>query len=299
MQNHYYTKKQFLVLLLTVITVFSACKKHDEIYRPGIPKGTRFQVLTVEGFVLDSVQVRIGPRSIVAGYLFEEVSSNTFEVPFDTALNVNRVVLYQKDGSLPYPGSQFRFEDRYRDTSVTVFYDGKTISYNPVLPKPANGKMGMRITFKSTASKYTGPVDIEFHEAYQRTFKRPMLDSAGNPVLDKNGDPKTESYDSTLVKPEITFTIKNVKRSEFNDFFELTVPADSRQVGYAMYIRLPGTTNPLNYQKGLDITPYEVISFNEDYTKLITIIDARLVTTRPNRIIYEVADRSGTFQQAP
>lgn len=284
-----FTSKGLLIIVL-ISCIFCACKK-EEVFRPGIPKGTRFRNLTVDGFMLDSVQLRVGPRSILAGYLFEEISANTFIIPFDSMQTLNRVVLYQKDGSKPFQGSQFKFDNRYKDTSVKVFYDGKTLAYNPVPPVPSGENMLLRVTFKSMASNYRGHVDLELHDAYLKTFKRPVIVN-GDTVRDDSGDIKYQNYDSILVAAPIKTLIKNVKRTEFTDYVELTKPQTSQSIGYAFYVRLPGQTTGINYPKGLKLPEWDLILYEPAYTLLLAIKDNKLETEIPNRIEYKTTNVS-------
>lgn len=259
-----------VVFFAVLASIAVACKK--EAYRPGIAPGTRFPKLIVNGFSLDSVQVRIGPKSIAAGYLFEDISANAFVVPFDSTQTLSRIVMYKKDGSTPYQGSQINFKNKYRDTTLNVFFDGKTIEYNPVLKKPMTGKMGLRINFRSIASNYRGAVDIAIYERY--------ADSEGN----------------TLIKSEAQ-VIKNVKRDEFSPYVEINGPTTDSFLDYIFYVRMAGTNNAINYPNGVTVIPFETFPFQPDYTSLLTINDIRLVTENPNRIIYSVTDRATAFPQ--
>ena len=272
--------------LLFFITL-SGCKKQD--YRPGYESGTTFPTIHLNGFILDRMQVHVGPKSVVAGEIFEEVSDKTFEVPFAASLNVNRVVFYNADNTAPYTGSQIRFETPTKDTTVKIFYDGKTFVQNPVFPVPTVGKMGIRVTFKSQASSYTGLVDLELHERYATTVKVIRI----NPTTGKK---ETVNLDTILIKPTASQTIRNIKRTEFSAYSEINAPVEDGFINYVFYVHLSSTGGNLPYPAGVSVSPYDFIEFIPNYTALYQIKDIRITTDKPNRIDYLVADRAPLFQ---
>ncbi|AYL98421.1 hypothetical protein [Mucilaginibacter celer] len=275
------------VFILLVLAAVSGCAKKD--YRPGYAVGTTFPIINLKGYTLERMQVRVGPRSVVAGYVTEEISGVSYEVPFNPSQDLNRVVFYKEDGSVPYAGSQIRFNTPNRDTTVKIFYDGKTFFQNPVFPAPTAGSMGLRITFKSTASTYKGPVDIELHERYSTTVKVTRVDP-------KTGKPITVNVDTVLIKPEPAGIIHGVKQTEFNTYTELNPPASPTFVDYAVYIHVANTGNPLPYPTGVVVTPYDLLPFQPDYFALYTITDIRVTAEKPNVITYKVDDRASLFQ---
>ncbi|RVU00722.1 hypothetical protein EOD41_12060 [Mucilaginibacter limnophilus] len=277
--------------------ILNSCSKEEQ-YRPGFEKGTTFPKINLKGFTLDNMQVRIGPKSSLAGNVFEDISGVAFEVPFADTQRLNRVVFYSEDGKTPYKGSQIRFETPGRDTTVAIFYDGKTFVQNPVFPMPAPGNMGVRFNFKSTASAYKGRVNIELHEEYAANVRVPARDPlTGQVVLNSRGD--TVKIDSTVfrIKPQIALTVPDVKWTEFAVFTEIPPPVEPDFSSYVFYIRVADTSKPLPYPAGLDITPYGRIDFIPDYTALYTIQDIRIETETPNRINYLVNDRMSNFMQ--
>jgi cellobiose-specific phosphotransferase system component IIB len=277
------------IFAILIFILFSGCSKQD--YRPGYAAGTKFPKINLKGFTLDKMQVHIGPRSVVAGEIFEEVAGNTasFEVPFAESQDVNRVVFYNADNTAPYAGSQIRFNTPAKDTTVKIFYDGKTFFQNPVFPVPTAGKMGIRLTFKSKASAYTGLVDLELHERYATTVKVVKI----NPTTGKK---ETVNVDTVLIKPQVSQTIKNIKRTEFNAYSEINAPVEAGFINYVFYVRMSNTGGNLPYPAGVTITPYDFIEFIPDYTALYQINDIRITNEKPNKINYIVSDRAPLFQ---
>jgi len=276
------------IFAILIFILFSACSKQD--YRPGYASGTKFPKINLKGFTLDRMQVHIGPRSVVAGEIFEEVSDKAFEVPFAESLDVNRVVFYNADNTVPYAGSQIRFNTPTKDTTVKIFYDGKTFVQNPVFPTPTAGKMGLRVTFKSQASAYTGPVDLELHERYATQVDLITI----NP---RTGKKDTIKKGTILIKPEVSQTIRSIKRTEFNGYSEINEPTLDGFINYAFYIHIANTTNNLPYPAGVSTTPEDhFIEFTPDYTALYTINDIRITNVKPNKINYLATDRAVLFQ---
>lgn len=275
------------IFALIAFVAVSGCAKKD--YRPGFPEGTTFPSISLKGFTLERMQVRVGPRSVIAGYVSEEISGVTYEVPFAAAQDVNRVVFYKEDGTVPYTGSQIRFNTPNRDTTVKVFYDGKTFFQNPEFPVPPAGKMALRVNFKTTASTYKGAVDIELHERYSATVKVTRIDP-------KTGKPITVNVDTVLIRPQPAGIIRDVKQTEFNSYTELNQPIMPTFVDYAFYIHMAGTSNPLPYPAGVVVTPYDLLQFQPDYFALYTITDIRITAEKPNVITYKVDDRVSLFQ---
>lgn len=275
------------IFAFLIFILFSGCSKQD--YRPGYAEGTTFPTIHLSGFTLDKMQVHVGPRSVVAGEIFEEISDVSYEVPFSESLEVNRVVFYNADNSAPYAGSQIRFNTPTKDTTVKIFYDGKTFFQNPVFPAPTAGKMGIRITFKSQSSAYTGLVDIELHERYATTIKITRTNPA-------TGKKETVNVDTILIKPQVAQTIKGIKRTEFNTYSEINAPVQDGFINYIFYVHIANTIDSLPYPPGVTVTPYDFIEFTPDYTALYTISDIRITNVKPNNINYLVADRAVLFQ---
>lgn len=282
-------KKYFLFTIAAFIMLaLNSCKKSD--FSPSIPDGTRFSHITLKGYTTDNMQVRVGPRSVVAGYVNEDISSLSFEVPFAADQNLNRVVFYKEDGSAPYATSQINFKTPGKDTTMRIFYDGKTFFQNPVFPVAASGKMLFRVNFQSTASTYKGLVDLELHEA--KSVAKEIIDPKTGDVIDVKI--------TTTIKPAIAKKIANVKPTEFSDYVEIPAlaldPDPNVSNFYVIYFRLPGTANPLPYPTtSVTVDPYAVLNTTPDYTALIVIKDVRLTTEKPNRITYLMDDKMLQF----
>jgi hypothetical protein len=293
--NHYNKISNILFALVIFISV-TGCSKQD--YRPGYAEGTKYPTIHLSGYTLETMQVHVGPRSVVAGYVSEEISDVKYEVPFAAAQDVNRVVFYKEDGSVPYTGSQIRFETPGKDTSVKIFYDGKTFFQNPVFPAPTAGKMGLRITFKSQASTYKGAVDLELHDIYDTRVTK--IDPAtGKPFKDSKG--KDILFDTVLVKPAVSLIVRNIKSTEFTTYIELPTPATPRAnpddpIRYAFYVRKANTTESLPYPANVTPPTYDYLDFLPDYYAIYTLIDVRLNTTNPASIVYKIDDRTTLFQ---
>jgi hypothetical protein len=301
--NNKFVKGFFTLLAFTAIW---GCAKKD--YRPGFPEGTTFPTIHLNGYTLDRMQVRVGPRSVIAGYVTEEISDVTYEVPFGASQDVNRVVFYKEDGSAPYTGSQIRFNTPTRDTTVKVFYDGKTFVQNPIFETPATGKMGLRINFQSLYSSYKGPVDLELHEIYDIKFTK-INPATGLPYKDSKGNNKL--FDTTLVRPAVAFLFRNLKSTEFNAYSEISAPpprpkdadGNPRLPQYAFFVRKANTSESLQYPANVTppitsytVPPTEVIDFIPDHNALLTIKDNILEFENPKRVNYLTKDRTELFQ---
>jgi len=269
-----YMKLNRYLLIFTAATIVSAlvssCKQ--EYINLSIPEGTRFSNITLKGYTVDDMQVHIGPRSVLAGNIFEEVSERTLEAPFAKEQGINEVVFYNASGTTAYAGSQINFLSTSKDTTVRIFYDGKTFTKNPVFPVVASGKMLVRLNFKSTASTYKGLVDLEFHA---------VTVVAGVPTIE-----------TTVAK-----LVEGVSSNQFTEYIELPAFSTSRQY-YAVYVHLPGTLNPLPYPTtNVVVDPYIVFRTTARYAALIRIKDALITVKTPNQIQYFVDDiRSNYFQ---
>ena len=237
-----YSALPVYLLIIGLLLVTSACEK-ETLHVVDFPVGTTVRSLSIKGFNLtDDVFVKLGEKSIQVANCNSKNSINiagsgALQIPFAPGQSEVEVKFTDASGAVL---NSLSFKND-ADLFIKFLKTANGVEYNPVIPTPASGKMGLKLQFKSTLQpNFQGNVDINFYYVN-----------------------KSMGATTTLYK---TFT--NIPSTSFSNLLELEAPPlATRGNGYAFTIVPSGTTQAFSSVKS-------VVYFRANYTSFKTITDS-------------------------
>ncbi len=221
------TLRKYLLLTTTLLGLLTSCsKKEDYINKIKVVS------LSVIGYSVDSLDIKVNDKFLASELLGDIYLTGEQQYNIPLSENMNQRVLFVNHKNGKQYG-YFDIDNVAKTQEIKFFYDGRNLLRNDgQYIKPSKGKMGFRISFRSLATKYTGPVDINVYEAYKTKGKVAI-------------DPKV------IAKAKCNTNI-------FSDYFEL--PATSTPVRwYVISV----------YKSGTDMKQYAIGQKPKNYVTLV------------------------------